>query len=85
MDNTIDFDLTMPIPAEEGQQTIKEDCKRIADLFEASSTSLFETQDGLIFHLEFDEAEKFGRFVAYLRDHGLLRVDAVHTKSDKIH
>jgi len=85
MDDTIDFDLTMPMPPEDGQQRIKEDCKKIADLFEASSAALFETQDGLFSHLEFDEAAKFGRFGAYLRDHGLLRVDAVHTKSDKVH
>jgi hypothetical protein len=85
MDDTIDFDLTMPVPAADKQERIKEDCKKIADLFEASATAMFEGQDGLIFHLEFDDAAKFGRFAAYLRSHGLLRVDAVHTKSDKIH
>jgi hypothetical protein len=84
MDDTIDFDLTMPVPGENGQERIKEDCKKIADLFEASSTALFETQDGLVFHLEFDQVEKFGRFAEYLRAHGLLRVDAVHTKSNRV-
>ncbi|PYT93035.1 MAG: hypothetical protein DMG36_11925 [Acidobacteria bacterium] len=85
MDNTIDFDLTMPVPAADKQERIKEDCKKIADLFEASATAMFEGQDGLIFHLEFDDAAKFGKFAEYLRFHGLLRVDAIHTKSDKIH
>jgi hypothetical protein len=85
MDDTIDFDLTLPVPAKDRQERIKEDCKRIADLFEASSTGMFETQDGLVFHLEFDDAKKFGKFAEYLRAHGLLRVDAIHTKSDKVH
>jgi hypothetical protein len=85
LDDTIDFDLTMPVPCEDGQEKIKEDCKKIADLFEASSTSLFETQDGLIFHLEFDGVEKFARFAEYLSAHGLLRLDAVHTKSSRVH
>jgi len=85
MDDTIDFDLTMPAPREDGQERIKGDCKKIADLFEASSTSLFETPDGLVFHLEFDGVEKFARFAEYLRVHGLLRVDAVHTKSSRVH
>ena len=85
MDNTIDFDLTMPAPAADRQERIKEDCKKIADLFEASATAMFEGQDGLIFHLEFDDAAKFGRFAAYLRSHGLLRVDVIHTKSDRVH
>jgi hypothetical protein len=84
MDKTIDFDLTMPLP-KGGQERIKEDCKKIADLFEASSTSMFEAQDGLVFHLEFDDVAKFGRFAQYLEAHGLLRIDAVHTKSDKVH
>lgn len=85
MDDTIDFDLTMPAPEPEKQEQIKEDCKKIADLFEASATAMFEGQDGLIFHLEFDDATKFGKFTEYLRSHGLLRVDRVQTKSDKVH
>ncbi|PYT65602.1 MAG: hypothetical protein DMG39_28835 [Acidobacteria bacterium] len=85
MDDTIDFDLTMPVPPEDGQERIKEDCKKIADLFEASATALFETQDGLVFHLEFDDVAKFGRFAEYLKAQGLLRIDAIHTKSNKIH
>jgi len=85
MDDTIDFDLTLPVPAEDKQDLIKEDCKKIADLFEASATAMFEGQDGLIFHLEFDDAAKFGKFTEYLRTHGLLRVDRVQTKSDKVH
>jgi hypothetical protein len=85
MDDTIDFDLTMPIPAEDKQQQIKKDCKKIADLFEASATAMFEGQDGLIFHLEFDDAAKFGKFAEYLRSHGLLRVDRIQTKSDRVH
>ena len=52
---------------------------------EASATAMFEGQDGLIFHLEFDDAAKFGKFAEYLRAHGLLRVDRVQTKSDKVH
>lgn len=85
MDDTIDFDLTMPAPAAEKQEQIKGDCKKIADLFEASATAMFESQDGLIFHLEFDNATKFGKFAEYLRTHGLLRVDRIQTKSDKVH
>ena len=85
MDDTIDFDLTMPVPAENKQEQIKKDCKKIADVFEASGTAMFEGQDGLIFHLEFDDAAKFGRFAEYLRSHGLLRVDRIQTKSDKVH
>ena len=85
MDDTIDFDLTMPAPAPEKQEQIKEDCKKIADLFEASATAIVEGQDGLIFHLEFDDAAKFGKFAEYLRSHGLLRVDRIQTKSDKVH
>lgn len=85
MDDTIDFDLTMPLPAEDKQEQIKKDCKKIAELFEASATEMLESQEGLIFHLEFDDATKFGKFAEYLRAHGLLRIDAVHTKSDKVH
>jgi len=85
MDDTIDFDLTMPVPAADKQKQIKEDCKKIADLFEASATAMFEGQDGLILHLEFDDAAKFGKFAEYLRAHGLLRMDRVQTKSDKVH
>jgi hypothetical protein len=85
MDHTIDFDLTMPLPAEDKQERLKEDCKKIAELFEASATDMFEGQDGLIFHLEFDDAKKFGEFAEYLRAHGLLRVDSVQTKSGKVH
>ena len=85
MDDTIDFDLTMPVPTEEKQDQIKEDCKKIADLFEASATAMFEGEDGLIFHLEFDDAAKFGKFAEYLRSHGLLRVDRIQTKSDRVH
>lgn len=85
MDDTIDFDLTLPKPAEDKQERLKEDCKKIADLFEASATAMFEGQDGLIFHLEFDDAAKFGKFATYLRSHGLLRIDRVQTKSDKVH
>jgi hypothetical protein len=85
MDDTIDFDLTLPVPAAEKQEQIKEDCKKIADLFEASAADMFESQDGLIFHLEFDDAAKFGKFAEYLRSHGLLRVDRIQTKSDKVH
>jgi len=85
MDDTIDFDLTMPAPAADKQEQIKEDCRKIADLFEASATAMFEGQDGLIFHLEFDDAAKFGKFAEYLRAHGLLRVDRIQTKSDKVH
>ena len=84
MDDTIDFDLTMSMPAADKQERLKKDCKRIADLFEASAT-MFEGQDGLIFHLEFDDAAKFGKFAEYLRTHGLLRVDCIPTKSDKVH
>ncbi len=85
MDDIIDFDLTLPVPAEQEQERIKEECKKIAALFEASATAMFEARDGLIFHLEFDDAEKFGKFAEYLRAHGLLRVDAIHTKSDRVH
>jgi hypothetical protein len=85
MDDTIDFDLTMPAPAADKEAQVKEDCKKIADLFEASASDTFEGQDGLIFHLEFDDAVKFGKFAEYLRAHGLLRVDRIQTKSDKIH
>ena len=85
MDDTIDFDLTMPVPAAEKQDRLREDCKKIADLFEASASDMFESQDGLVFHLEFDDATKFGKFTEYLRTHGLLRVDRVQTKSDKVH
>lgn len=85
MDDTIDFDLTMPAPAPDKQEQIKEDCKKIADLFEASSTAMLEGQDGLIFHLEFDDAAKFGKFAEYLKAHGLLRVDCIQTKSGKVH
>lgn len=85
MDDTIDFDLTIPVPTEDKQEQIKEDCKKIADLFEASSTAMFEAQDGLIFHLEFDDAAKFGKFAEYLKAHGLLRVDRIQTKSDRVH
>jgi hypothetical protein len=85
MDDTIDFDLTMPLPPDDRQERVKEDCKKIADLFEASSTAMFETQNGLIFHLEFDEVEKFVTFVEYLKAYGLLRVDAVHTKNGLVH
>lgn len=85
MDDTIDFDLTIPVPTEDKQEQIKEDCKKIADLFEASSTAMFEAQDGLVFHLEFDDAAKFGKFAEYLKAHGLLRVDRIQTKSDKVH
>jgi hypothetical protein len=46
---------------------------------------MFEAQDGLVFHLEFDDAAKFGKFTEYLRSHGLLRVDRIQTKSDKVH
>lgn len=38
MDDTIDFDLTMPAPAADKE----ENCKKIADLFEASATAMFE-------------------------------------------
>jgi hypothetical protein len=85
MDRTIDFDLTMPLPAEDKQERVKEDCKKIADLFEASATDMFESQNGLIFHLEFDDAKKFGEFAEYLRANGLLRVDSIQTKSGEVH
>lgn len=85
MDDTIDFDLTMPLPPADQQERLKEECKKIADLFEASKTATFEAQDGLIFHLEFDDAAKFGKFAEYLRAHGLLRVDRIQTKSNKVH
>lgn len=42
MDDTIDFDLTMPAPAADKDEQIKENCKKIADLFEASATAMFE-------------------------------------------
>jgi hypothetical protein len=51
----------------------------------ASATAMFEGQDGLISHLEFDDSAKFGRFAEYWRAHGLLRVDRIQTKSDKVH
>lgn len=85
MDNRIDFDLTMSAPAEDKQGKIKEECEKIAEFFEASSTDTFETQDGLVFHLEFDDAEKFGKFAEFLEARGLLHVDAIQTKSDKVH
>lgn len=85
MDDTIDFDLTMPVPAADMEERIREDCKKIAEIFEASATDVFESQDGLIFHLEFDDPAKFGEFTEYLRAQGLLRIDAIHTKSDKVH
>lgn len=85
MDDTIEFDLTMPLPAAGMQERLKEDCKKIADLFEASATAMFEGQDGLIFHLEFDDAAKFENFAECLRAHGLLRVDRIQTKSNKVH
>lgn len=85
MDDTMDCDLTMPVAAEDKQEKIKEDCNRIADLFEASSTATFQSQDGLVFHLEFDDAEKFEKFAKYLRAQGLLGTDATHTKSDRLH
>ena len=46
---------------------------------------MFEGQHGLIFHLEFDDAAKFAKFAEYLRTHGLLHVDRMQTKSDKVH
>ena len=85
MDDTIDFDLAMPVPSADKKKQIKEDCRKIADLFDASATAMFEGQDGLIFHLEFDDAAKFGKFAEYLRSHGLLRVDRIQTKSDRVH
>lgn len=59
MDDTIDSDLTTP-PAADKQERLKEDCKKIADLFEGSATAMFEGRDGLIFHVEFDDAASFG-------------------------
>ena len=85
MDETIDFDLTLLLPTADKQERLKEDCKKIAELLEASATAMFEGQDGLIFHLQFDDAAKFGKFAEYLRTHGLLRVDRMQTKSDKLH
>ena len=37
MDETIDFDLTMPLTTADKQEKLKEDCKKIAELFEASA------------------------------------------------
>jgi hypothetical protein len=85
MDDASDFDSSMPVQAEDGQKRIEEECKKIADLFEASSTSMFEGQDGPIFHLEFDGAEKFEKFAEYLESQGLLPADAVPSKSDEAH
>jgi hypothetical protein len=85
MDDTKNFDLTMPLTAEDKQERVKEDCKNIADLFEASATDMFEGQNGPIFHLEFDDAEKFEKFSEYLRAHGSLPVDSVQTKSGEVH
>ena len=31
------------------------------------------------------DAAKFAKFAEYLRTHGLLRVDRIQTKSDKVH
>lgn len=85
MDDAVDFDLTMPLPTTERRERLKKDCKKIAELFEASATAMFEGQDRLIFHLEFDDAAKFAKFAEYLRTHGLLHVDRMQTKSDKVH
>ena len=32
MDDTIDFELTMPLPTKEKQERLKEHCKKIAEL-----------------------------------------------------
>jgi hypothetical protein len=85
MDDTIDFDLTRPLPAEDKQAWAKEDCKNIADLFAASVADTFDSQNGPILHLEFDDAKKFEKFAEYLRAHGALCVDLVQTKSGKAH
>jgi hypothetical protein len=85
MDYTKNFDLTMPLTAEDKQERVKEDCKNIAELFEASATDTFEGQDGAILHFEFDDAKKLAKFTEYLRAHGALRVDSVPTKSGKVH
>ena len=85
MDDSLELDLTMPLAAADKQERLKEDCKKIADLFEASATATFEGQDGLIFHVEFDDPAKFGKFAEYLRAHGVLRVDRIQTKSNKVH
>lgn len=84
MDDAIEFNLNMPVPAANKREKLKQDCKKIADLFEASATAMFEGQDGLIFHLEFDDAAKFGKFADYLRAHGLLRVDGDQVKSGNV-
>ena len=83
MDTRSNFESAMPAP-EGGEERIREDCKEMADHFEASSTALFEDQEGLIFHLEFDSPEKFERFAEYLKGRGLLSADAVPTKSDEV-
>lgn len=75
----------MPAPAADKQEQIKEDCKRIADLFKAIATAMFEGQDGLILHLEFDDPAKLGKFTEYLRAHGSRRVERIQTRSDQVH
>lgn len=50
-----------------------------------SATAMFEGRDGLLFHVEFDDAAKFWKLAEYLRAHGLLRVERMQTKSNQVH
>ena len=81
MDNKFDFNMTLPGALEKEKGKVKEDYKEMAELFEIKSSVVSEGQDGLIFHLEFDDVEKLGKFLEYLQAQGVLRPDEVHTKN----
>lgn len=73
------------VSVEEDQQRIKEDWKNIFEQWGASEAELTEGEERLLFHLEFDDAEKFGKFADFLRAQGLLGEDEIPSVSKKVH
>jgi hypothetical protein len=80
-----DLKRTRLASAEESQQRIKEDWKKFSEHWGASEAALTEGENGLLFHLEFDDEEKFSKFAGYLKAQGLLGEDEIPCDSKKVH
>lgn len=81
MDNKLDFNIALPGALEEEKEKVKEDCKEMAEVFEIKSSAVSEGQGNVVFHLEFNDVEKLGKFLEYLQARGVLQLDEVHTKN----
>lgn len=84
MNDTTDFHLKAPASSEDERERLKNEYKKIAEFFGASSAVAVEGQNGCIFHVEFEDAEAFGAFADYLKAQGVQGLNVKKSEDDSV-